>query len=159
MELTEFITGHREDLLFYAATFTRTDEAAEDLVQDTSLRLCEVWDSFNGDSELLTWAKRIMLNLYTDDLRSRLDIEFSSIDDVAEDALACEDDFYDEGFSDETTGAFARLSRREKEVLLLSDVESRTSSEIAEDLDLSKATVKSYLKSARRKMRNALVNV
>ncbi len=63
---------------------TRDEKEAEDIVQETFIRVFKYIDSFKGDSSLYTWIYRISQNIAKDKLVSQTitipyeDIEISS---------------------------------------------------------------------------------
>ena len=69
MTTDEFLTAHYGKLLNYAHRFTRKSEDAEDLVQETALRIVKYWHQCTDKDQASTWAHSILRNVYFDRCR------------------------------------------------------------------------------------------
>ena len=62
---------HASSLYQYALYLTRNSEVASDLVSDLFLRIAERFPLYDPTRPFLTFAKRVMRNLYIDQCRKR----------------------------------------------------------------------------------------
>jgi RNA polymerase sigma-70 factor (ECF subfamily) len=125
---------------------------AEDVVQETWLRVCERLDRFRWESSFGTWLNAIGMNI-TRDLfrrRARNPEEFwKEPPDTAGRA-----DRVDERIDLEA--AIAALPAGCRQILVLHDIEGMKHAEIAACFGISTGTSKSQLSSARRQLRRRL---
>jgi RNA polymerase sigma-70 factor (ECF subfamily) len=131
---------------------------AEDAVQDTFLKVQRGISSFRGQSSFVTWTFRILVNTCHDARRKRLrKREVASEDDSGEFPrpeprapashpslrLALE-------------RALAELTRHQRDVFLLYEVEGFHQSEIAAMLEITEAASKNTLFQAKKNLRGML---
>jgi RNA polymerase sigma-70 factor (ECF subfamily) len=130
---------------------------AEDAVQETFLKVQRSIAGFRGQSSFVTWTFRILVNTCHDSRRSRLrkkevtsdDTEVSSIPEQRAASahptlrLALE-------------RALATLTRHQRNVFLLYEVEGFSHSEIGATLDISEAASKNTLFQAKKNLRQML---
>ncbi|WLR53739.1 RNA polymerase sigma factor [Mesobacillus subterraneus] len=64
----------------YLLLLTGKKEVAEDLTQETFLRVYKHIHQFNGDSQIFTWIVKIARNVAIDHLRRRRRLRFFSLD-------------------------------------------------------------------------------
>lgn len=64
----------------YLLLLTGKKEVAEDLTQETFLRVYKHIDQFNGDSQIFTWLVKIARNVAIDHLRRGKRLRFFSLD-------------------------------------------------------------------------------
>lgn len=132
---------------------------AEDAVQETFLKIQRSISSFRGQSSFITWTFRILVNTCYDLRRSRLrKKEVATEDQVADDAprpeprapgahpslrLALE-------------RALATLTRHQRDVFLLYEVEGFRHAEISAMLEISETASKNTLFQAKKNLRQML---
>ncbi|MFH1130752.1 MAG: sigma-70 family RNA polymerase sigma factor [Pseudomonadota bacterium] len=63
------VLAHTRDLLGAALRFTKNENDAEDLVQETMLKAFVAWESFEPDSNCRAWLLRIMTNTFINECR------------------------------------------------------------------------------------------
>ena len=135
-------------LLAVARRFVRNDDDAQDVVQSAYLSAFRALDQFEGSSQLSTWLHRIVVNTALMRLRSRRRKPETSIEELLPAFL--EDGHHGEQFSDWSAPADVLLERSEtrrtvracvdrlpdnyRTVLLLRDIEERSTQEVAEIL-------------------------
>lgn len=141
----------RLDLFAYAMSLTRDRDHADDLVQDTLLKL-------HGGSKMAAMAKnikhysfRVLRNLHIDNLRkNRVRVEY----------FAEQERLWSETNSESfdtveqliVRDAFSRLTQDHREILFLVDVMGFKYAEVAETLEVPKGTVMSRVSRARTEM-------
>ena len=130
---------------------------AEDAVQDTFLKVQRSIASFRGQSSFVTWTYRILINTCYDARRSRLRKKEVANDDSGETPrpeprapgahptlrMALE-------------RAMEKLTRHQRDVFLLYEVEGFHHSEIAAMLEITEAASKNTLFQAKKNLRGIL---
>jgi RNA polymerase sigma-70 factor (ECF subfamily) len=130
---------------------------AEDAVQETFLKVQRGIASFRGQSSFITWTYRILINTCYDARRSRLRKKEVANDDSAETPrpeprapvahpslrMALE-------------RALASLTRHQRDVFLLYEVEGFRHAEIARMLEISETASKNTLFQAKKNLRQTL---
>jgi RNA polymerase sigma-70 factor (ECF subfamily) len=131
---------------------------AEDAVQETFLKVQRSIASFRGQSSFVTWAYRILINTCYDVRRSRMRKKDVSADDVSEDTPR---------FEPRAPGshpslrmalerALAGLTKHQREIFLLYEVEGFHHAEIAGMLDITETASKNTLFQAKKNLRQVL---
>jgi RNA polymerase sigma-70 factor (ECF subfamily) len=134
---------------------SRTD--AEDAVQETFLKVQRGIGSFRGQSSFVTWTYRILINTCYDARRSRMRKKEVANDDSEEAPR----------FEPRAPGAhpalrmaleraLAKLTRHQRDVFLLYEVEGFRHAEIAGMLEMSETASKNTLFQAKRALRQML---
>jgi RNA polymerase sigma-70 factor (ECF subfamily) len=145
-----------------ARSLTGSHADAEDAVHDAVVRAMRARAGFRGEADVCTWVHRIVVNSCHDVLRRR------GTEQRRVDALRIEGQWSDPAYSvdpaevaaalsdaDRLRATLGRLSEAQRTVVVLHDVEQWTTEDIAEVLDMPRATVKSHL----RRGRHALVTL
>ena len=152
----------RDRIRRWAERLTRDADDAEDVAQDVLVKLhAGLAAEFEGRSRFTTWLYRVTRNVALDrkrtaDRRAFLLAERATLAGAVSD--------HDAGSGAETTDdtdrlarlvrqCFEDLPRRQREVFQLSELEGRSSVEIAERLGIEPATVRVTLLKARRTIR------
>jgi RNA polymerase sigma-70 factor (ECF subfamily) len=166
----EMVETHKKKIYFLALDMVGNPADAEDVSQEVFLRVFRSFKTFHQDARLGAWLYRITYNASIDHLRKRavtpepmadeaLEAGFQSHPQIAEPqaslnpAVAAERGL----LQDRIEKALGNVSPREKAVFLLRHYEDLSLKEIAESLDLTVGSVKSYLFRAVRKLRTELV--
>jgi RNA polymerase sigma-70 factor, ECF subfamily len=167
----ELIRRYERPVFSLIFRMVRDRELAEDLSQDTFVKVLNHIDRYRPEFKLSSWLFKIANNVAIDHLRRRqLDtvsmsgsphaetteaIEATSFDIVAqqESALA-EMEARELGSAIEQ--AIAKLRPEYRSCIMLRHVEGRSYEEIAATLDLPLGTVKTYIHRARHELRRAL---
>jgi RNA polymerase sigma-70 factor, ECF subfamily len=142
-----------------ARWYTRNDQDAEDLVQETYLKALRGFQSFQPDTNFRAWIYRILRNTFLTSrtgLRATLSISLDSEYKGPELAIESETPetilmrYMDSQFVQE---AIEDLPVYYKEVLIFCDVEEMSYRQIAEMLSIPIGTVMSRLARARKLVR------
>jgi RNA polymerase sigma-70 factor, ECF subfamily len=157
-------------LLAVARRFVRSDEDARDVLQSAYLSAFRSMSEFEGNAQLGTWLHRIVVNTALMRLRSRRRKPEEFIDDLL--PAFQTDGHHVEQFSDWSARADQLIEREEtrkivrgcvdrlpdqyRAVLLLRDIEERSTQEVAELLDLTPTAVKVRLHRARQALSTLL---
>ncbi len=159
-------TYHEKICRYLARLIGEAD--AEDVTQEVLLKVNAALEGFRGDSSLSTWIYRIATNAAMDHLRRSNPLEQADDSHSADDSLNKEEMTVDVS----TPAVDTQLIRKEmiecirgivdglpqdyRTVLILSDLEELSNSEIADVLDISLETVKIRLHRARARLKKEL---
>jgi RNA polymerase sigma-70 factor, ECF subfamily len=177
----QLIEPYRHELLVHCYRILGSFEDAEDIYQETLVRVWRHLDSFEGRSSLRAWFYKIATNACLDALDSRRSRglpkelyargdptrplpqplkEVSWIEPIPDEMIDSGPDIYPEAryeVRESITLAFVaalqRLPGRQRAVLLLCDVLGWNPNEAAEILDMTIASVNSALQRARQTMK------
>ena len=157
-------------LLAVARRFTRNDEDARDVVQSAYVSAFRGLNEFEGACQLSTWLHRIVVNTALMQLRSRRRKPEDSIDSLL--PAFQQDGHHVEQFSDWSAPADQLLEQQQtratvracidrlpdnyRAVLLLRDIEERSTQEAAELLRMTPTAVKVRLHRARQALSTLL---
>lgn len=153
-----------ERVMGLAYHFTRNQQDAEDLYQETFLKVYLKLPNFRFECELFTWIYRIIanqaFNLYNK--RKRMQIAEPGEDEYLwetiadEDAAEADQDAINLVLRQQIDGALRQLSAQQRVVFVLKHLEGKKLKEIAAILDCNEGTVKRYLFRATRKLQTFL---
>ncbi len=163
---------HIDSLFNFGMRMTGSREAAEDLVQETYLKVHRFSHTFKDGSNLKAWLFKILRNTFINTFRKKIKEPKSILYDEAEDFflfnkikndgrgggsdLSERGDNVYEFFEDEVKDAVNKLPLAFKEVVLYSDIEELSYGEISEIVGCPIGTVKSRLFRARKLLQKAL---
>ena len=167
----ELIRRYERPVFTIIYRMVRDREVAEDLAQDTFVKVLNHIDRYRPEFKFSSWLFKIANNLTIDHLRKR-QLDTVSIDGSPHAASAAEAeatslDVQSRGESplDEMEArelgtaieqAIARLRPEYRACIVLRHVEGRSYEEIAATLDLPLGTVKTYIHRARHELRDML---
>ena len=167
--LLEVLKGHRDRIYNLALRVTGSVEDAEEVTQDTFLRMLEKVQQFEGRASLGTWLYRVGTNQALMKRRSTGRRQEQSWDDpmaaFTEDGLHATPirkwrgsvlDIQKEETARIVRQAVDDLPEDYRNVIVLADLEGRSRQEIAEILEISVPAVKSRLHRARLALRTKL---
>ncbi len=152
----------------------RNRELAEDLSQETFIKVLNALASYRPEYKFSSWVFKIANNAAIDHLRRReldtLSLEGSPHADtpekleatalqIGEKAESALDAVANKELGGEIEQAIAKLRPEYRTCILLRHVEGRAYEEIAEMLDLPLGTVKTYIHRARNELRIALAHL
>lgn len=166
----ELVRGYGPRLMAVLRRFLKNDEDCQDALQDAFLSAFKAVERFQGESALGTWLHRIAVNCALMKLRSRQRRPERPIEDFLPRFL--EDGHRenvgqswavttDTAVADRETRELVRqsidqLPESYRTILLLRDIEGRSTEETAEMLELTSANVKTRLHRARQALRELL---
>ena len=180
----QLIDPYRKQILVHCYRILGSFEDAEDMLQETLVRVWKRLDSFEGRSSFRAWLYKIATNASLDALDSRRSRglprelyargdpsrelpppsqEVTWVEPLPDEWIDGQPDIYPEAryeVRESITLAFIaalqKLPGRQRAVLLLCDVMGWSSSEAAEILDMTTAAVNSALQRARETMKQPL---
>ncbi len=166
----ELVETHKKGIFFHALEMVGNIADAEDISQEVFLKAFRSIKTFKQDARLSSWLYRITYNTCIDHLRKKsLSPEpmeqnpqnegcqegywTGKIDPALDPALSAERELMQVKIS----GALDKVSSRERAVFLMRHGDGLQIREIAETLDISTGSVKSYLFRAVKKLQKELV--
>ena len=152
--LDDSVIEHMDGLYSYALMLCRNRTDAEDLVQETYVRVLRHRDSLGEIRDPRVWLVRIVWNVVLD--RKRRAKTRPETDDIADLArmlpasgLTAEERVASAQHHENVLRAVAQLPEKEQKVLILSAFEELSSVEIAQVLGTTESTIRSRLFRAR----------
>jgi RNA polymerase sigma-70 factor, ECF subfamily len=170
----ELVHRYERPVFSLVYRMVRDRELAEDLTQDTFVKVLTHVDKYRPEFKFSSWLFKIANNVAIDHLRRRtLDTVSMDGSPHAGTADAVEASSFDvavpqENALDELEArevgtaieqAIARLRPEDRSCILLRHVEGRSYEEIAATLDLPLGTVKTYIHRARHELRKELEGI
>jgi len=151
---------HGSRMKSMARNLLGTTSDAEDAVQDTFLKIQRSIGTFRGQSSFATWSFRILINTCYDARRSRMRKKEVSQDEPEAPEAAPRPEPRAPGAHPSLKlaleRAVAQLTRQQREVFLMYEVEGMRHSEIAGVLEISETASKNTLFSAKKNLRQML---
>lgn len=170
----ELVRRYERPVFSLVYRMVRDRELAEDLAQDTFIRVLNHIDRYRPEFKFSSWLFKIANNVAIDHLRRR-HLETVSMEGSphaatpdAIEATSFEVAGHQESALDELEArelgsaiedAIGRLRPEYRSCIMLRHVEGRSYEEIAATLDLPLGTVKTYIHRARHELRKALEHV
>ena len=165
----ELVTSFHEMVFNLILRMVRNRELAEDLTQDTFIRVYQALPSFLGKSSLSTWLYRIAYNVAMNELaRASHRYETTPFDELpagGRDARALRDEGVDVAGEIEEAEAVERINRliddlkpEQRWAMTLYYHDERTYREISDIMGIPIGTVKTLLYRARETLRERLRN-
>lgn len=178
----QLVEPHRKQLLVHCYRILGSFEDAEDMLQETLVRVWKRLDSFEGRSSLRAWLYKIATNVSLDALDSRrvrglpkelygrgnptqplpAPVQANWVEPLPDEWIDGQPDIYPEAryeVRESITLAFVaalqKLPGRQRAVILLCDVMGWSSNEAAEILDTTTAAVNSALQRARETLKQS----
>jgi len=167
----ELVRRYERPVFSLIFRMVRDRETAEDLAQDTFIKVLNNIDRYRPEFKLSSWLFKIANNVTIDHLRKRqlatVSLDGSPHAQTAAEAQATSLDVESRGESaleaiesrelgSAIERAIGRLRPEYRSCILLRHVEGRSYEEIAATLDLPLGTVKTYIHRARHELREAL---
>ena len=148
----ELYRRHSPAMYALALRLSDTEADAEDALQETWIRACNLFSTFEWKSTLRTWLIGILINCVREVRRKR--------ERRSEESLPCElspEMFVNEQSAGNLEQAIRNLPSGYRQVLVLHDVEGYTHEEIGRMLEINAGTSKSQLHHARKFVRTLLL--
>ena len=167
----ELVRRYERPVFTLIIRMVRDSATAEDLAQDTFIKVLNHIDKYRPEFKLSSWLFKIANNVAIDHLRRRqvdtvsmsgsahagtpAEVEATSFDVASGDESAL-DELQAKELGSAIEVAIARLRPEYRSCILLRHVEGRSYEEIAATLDLPLGTVKTYIHRARHELRESL---
>lgn len=170
----ELIRRYERPVFSIVYRMVRDRELAEDLAQDTFIKVLNHIDRYRPEFKFSSWLFKIANNVAIDHLRRR-QLDTVSLDgapnaatpdavdatrlEIADQQESALDEIASRELGGEIEEAISRLRPEYRSCIMLRHVEDRSYEEIAATLDLPLGTVKTYIHRARHELRRALEHV
>ena len=165
MAFQQIMNRYGERVMCVAFRFTKNYQDAEDLYQDTFIKIYRNIESFRFESEFFTWVYRILSNQAFNFYRKRKRI--TTVDPgednylwetiPADESDNADRETYSSSIREEIDSALQKLSPQQRVVFVLKHYEGKKIKDIAAILDCTEGTIKRYLFRATRKLQTLLV--
>ncbi len=166
----ELVRTYGPAMLAVISRFLRVEQDCQEVLQEAFFSVFKALPKFAGDSRLSTWLHRIAVNAALMRLRSKKSRPETLIEDLLPafqsdghraNVRAAWKVTHDTAVADAETRELVRtcidqLPDQYRAILILRDIEERTTEETAELLELSLANVKTRLHRARQALRELL---
>ncbi|MCX5760028.1 MAG: sigma-70 family RNA polymerase sigma factor [Gemmatimonadetes bacterium] len=167
----ELVRRYERPVFSLVFRMVRDTATAEDLAQDTFIKVLNHIDKYNPEFKFSSWLFKIANNVAIDFLRKRRldtismdgspnastasDIEATSFD-IADGSESALDEMEAKELGSAIERAIGALRPEYRSCIMLRHVEGRSYEEIAATLDLPLGTVKTYIHRARHQLRESL---
>lgn len=151
------VNRYKDRLMNVIGRMLSSTEEAEDVVQETFVRVYQHRQSFNFQHCFSTWIYTIGLNLARNELRKRKKYKYYEISEMKgnEKELAVEPKLPSR-LPELLKGAISELPEKYKTAFMLRDVQEMSYEEVAQVLGVPLGTVKSRVNRARMMLRDKL---
>jgi len=152
----ELVRRYGARLHHYARRLLNESHEAEDVVQETFLRLWQRAGSYSPEARVTTWLHRIVHNLAVDRLRSRG--RWQALDDESEAPISAPQvrKLDEQQRAKSLDAALNRLPERQRAALTLVHFHELSGKEAAAVLGVSETALESLLARARRALRQLI---
>ncbi|MGL1934921.1 MAG: sigma-70 family RNA polymerase sigma factor [Fibrobacterales bacterium] len=145
MRPEEIYTAHKDGVFRICRRYTHCDHDAEDLLQETFIKVFRSIDSYDGTSQMFTWIYRIATNNCLDYLRSKKGKDALSIDYIEE--IPCKNVGREDTDRNLTLQKILKTFNKEsRELLFLFYIEGLNHGEIADIMGVSRVAITRRIK-------------
>lgn len=148
---------HAPRLLTLARRMLADAAEAEDVAQETLLRLWRIAPDWRDEAKLSTWLYRVASNLCVDRLRRRRERTLDEAGEPADETATPLEGIAARERAGALEAALGRLPERQRVAIVLRHIEERSNIEIGEILGLSVEAVESLLARGRRALAERLL--
>ena len=161
----QLVFRFKDRLLNFIYRFVNDLDLAEDLVQDTLLKLYTHKDSYKEIAKFSTWLYTIAANLARTELRKKKRRKTFSVTELSREdrefIIASSDvdpsqDFSSQNFEKSVQRALAELPDDFKTIIILRDIQELSYDEISKIVEVPLGTVKSRINRGRVKLQQLL---
>jgi len=157
MTIDEIVAAHSDAVFRLARSVVQDAALADDVTQETFIKVWRNLDSFRGDSSMRSWVLRIAHNTAVSTLRT---IRDRATDPVklpdAQDPIGTPRVVEGRAAADQLSAALVTFDELTRGIVVLREIEGMSYEEIADALDVPVPTVKTRLLRARRRLSTIL---
>lgn len=136
---------YHQDIRRFILSKVKNEQIADDILQDTFIKIHTRLDSINDNKKLKSWIFTVTRNTMLDYFRNnKIGTEFKEVKIQIEE----EPEIHDE--KDCLYGIIKRLPKKYRDPLFLADIKGKKQAEVAEQLKLPIPTTKSRIQRARK---------
>lgn len=157
--LTEWMDAYGNDILRLCYTYVHSWQTAEDLAQETFIKLYRHFTDFRGEAQIKTYIYAIAINVckdYISSWRYKKVLISNTFQQVLKTKETTESKVVQQSEKEQLVAKIEQLAPKYKDVLLLFYYADYSLQEISEVLDLPVNTVKTRLKRARGQLKDLL---
>ena len=161
-ELIEILKPYKNKMFRYAYSIIGNRFEAEDIVQESVIKIWKKMDKFSAIDNKEAWVITIVRNLAIDKVRARKKKQTSDINDffhISDNAPGPDIKLEQKDAVRKVTEIMDSLQETQREIITLRDIEGYTYQEIADIMDLKVDQVKVYLFRARKILREKLAPI
>lgn len=156
--LTFLMESYGDSVFRMCYAYLKDYQLAEDIVQETFIRVYQHYESFRNESSIKTWIMQIAINLCKNQMRTHW------WKDRVQQVFLEREEAVTENYDSALDGRIVlkeigKLSPKYREVILLYYYQEFKISEIAKILNVKESTVKARLVRAREKLKPSLREV
>ena len=163
----ELVNRYKDRLLNFVFQFLGDIEQAEDVVQDTMLRLYEKKHYYKEIAKFSTWLYTIARNLANTELRKKKKRKTTYLSQLSKERQfeipAIQDDvdqsLQNEFINDRIQSAINNLPEHSKVVIILRDIQELSYEEISNIVEVPLGTIKSRINRARIQLQAELLDL
>ena len=163
----ELVNRYKDRLLNFVFQFLGDIEQAEDVVQDTMLRLYEKKHYYKEIAKFSTWIYTIARNLANTELRKKKKRKTTYLSQLSKERQfeipAIQDDvdqsLQNEFINDRIQSAISNLPEHFKVVIILRDIQELSYEEISNIVEVPLGTIKSRINRARIQLQAELIDL
>jgi len=163
----EIIDRYKRQVYYLSLDLTGNHHDAEDLSQEVLVKAYTSFHKFRGESKISSWLHRIAVNAHLDERRKKSLTLLRTSDELNESLTMHsvagstfetdpEKKMERSKMQEHIDQALQNLTQRERTIFVLRHYHEHALKEIAEMLDLSEGTIKSFLFRAIKKLQKAL---
>ncbi len=150
----QIVLLHTPLVLRTAQRLLLNEADAQDAAQEVFLKLHRSFGRFNQERDLLPWLYRITVNVCYDLRRKRKpDLAMESISEPIARGFSPEEEMNVAEQWELMAAALETLSDREREAIVLRDLEGLSTAEVAKTLGITEGTVRSQISTGRAKLK------
>lgn len=154
------VERYRDRMVSYACRMVGSVELAQDVAQETFVRVYKSAATFRDDGRFSPWIYKIASNVCFSEKAKRakeaLNVDYDTLEDMHDSGEFVEDKVLASLTAERLSRGIAKLTAQHKTVLVMHVYQGLTYVEIGESLGIPTGTVKSRLFYAIRKLRDVL---
>ena len=139
-----------------AIRYASNNKEAEDVLQDTFIKVFQNIDSYTNSGSFIGWIKRILVNTAINSYRNAYNRNIETKEEIYSFPLYDENDVFDNLAEEDLLKILDRLPDGYKMVFNLYVIEGYKHHEIAEILNITEGTSKSQLSKARKLLQSMI---
>jgi len=149
--------AHHAEIYAYLSRMVRDDELAADLTQEAFVKAYRAWDTLEDPNRARAWMYQIAGRTALDELRRRKIVRFVPWTGESRGTAASAEDMAMRGrLSGDLERALAKIPPRQRQALLLSELNDMTGLELADAMGVSHVAARALLTRGRESLRQAL---
>jgi RNA polymerase sigma-70 factor (ECF subfamily) len=149
--------AHHAEIYAYLSRMVRDDELAADLTQEAFIKAYRAYDTLEDPDRARAWLYQIAGRTALDELRRRRIVRFVPWTGESRGTAASAEELVMRArLSGDLERALARIPARQRQALLLSELNDMTGLELAEAMGVSHVAARALLTRGRESLRQAL---